>query len=147
MRISTSDGDGASLRSTIGREARAAGFDAVAFTTPDAIPLAAGRLREFVETGCHGSMEWMAETLEASPNLALAGATPYLRLFGIAVGGHYLANAALRGLDEGGPHAMQSVALARFFAENISVAGQGLAAVVTSGGHAVLEALPEAAPA
>jgi acyl-CoA dehydrogenase len=91
--------------------------------------------------------QWMVETLEGSPNLALAGATPYLRLFAITVGGHHLANAALKGLEQGGPHGMQAVALARFFAENISVAGQGLAAVVTSGGPAVLEALPEAAPA
>jgi acyl-CoA dehydrogenase len=90
--------------------------------------------------------QWMAETLEGSPNLALAGATPYLRLFGIALGGHYLANAALKGLDEGGPQGLKSVALARFFAENISVAGQGLAASVMSGGYAVLDAMPEAAP-
>ena len=91
--------------------------------------------------------QWMAETLEGSPNLALAGATPYLRLFGLAAGGHYLAQAALRGIEEGGPQGLQSVALARFFAENISVAGPGLAAIVTSGGPSVLEALPEAAPA
>jgi len=54
---------------------------------------------------------------------------------------------ALAALEEGGPHAMESVALARFFAENISVAAPGLAAIVTSGGHAVLGALPETAPA
>ena len=86
---------------------------------------------------------WMADAIEHSPNLALAGATPYLRLFGIAAGGHYLAKGALAGLDIGGPHAMESVALARFFSENISVAGPGLAAVVTSGGPSVLEAASE----
>ena len=48
----------------IGREARRAGFDAVAVTTPDAIPLAPARLREFVADGFHGSMGWIAETLE-----------------------------------------------------------------------------------
>jgi acyl-CoA dehydrogenase len=90
---------------------------------------------------------WMAEAVEHSPNLALAGATPYLRLFGLAAGGHYLAKGALSALEEGGPHAMESVALARFFAENISVAAPGLAAIVTSGGHAVLGALPETTPA
>jgi epoxyqueuosine reductase len=47
----------------IADEARQAGFDAVAVTTPDAIPLAAGRLREFVAQGLHGSMGWMEETL------------------------------------------------------------------------------------
>ena len=90
---------------------------------------------------------WMAEALEHSPSLALAGATPYLRLFGIAAGGHYLARGALAGLEEGGPHAMEAIALARFFAENIAVTAQGLAAQVTSGGQAVIGTLPELAPA
>jgi len=48
----------------IGREARLAGFDAVAVTRPDAIPLAPARLRQFVADSFHGSMEWIAETLE-----------------------------------------------------------------------------------
>lgn len=52
------------LRAFIEREARAAGFDAVGFTTPDAIPQAATRLAEFVALGRHGTMEWMAETVE-----------------------------------------------------------------------------------
>ena len=41
-----------------------AGFDAVAVTSPDAIPLAPARLAEFVADGFHGSMDWIAETLE-----------------------------------------------------------------------------------
>ncbi len=90
---------------------------------------------------------WMTDAIENSPNLALAGATPYLRLFGVAAGGHYLAKGALLGLEQGGPHAMEQVALARFFAENISVASQGLSAMVMSGGHAVLGSMPEGAPA
>ena len=52
------------LRQMIGREARLAGFDAVAVTAPDAIPLAPARLKEFVTEGYHGSMDWIAETLE-----------------------------------------------------------------------------------
>jgi len=57
------------LRAFIEREARAAGFDAVGFTTPDAVPHTANRLAEFVAQGRHGTMEWMAETFErrASP--------------------------------------------------------------------------------
>ncbi|HEX2840001.1 acyl-CoA dehydrogenase [Hyphomicrobium sp.] len=90
---------------------------------------------------------WMADAIENSPNLALAGATPYLRLFGLAAGGHYLAKGALLGLEQGGPHAMEQVALARFFAENISVASQGLSAIVMSGGHAVIGSMPETTPA
>ena len=71
MRTSTSDpstpGPGkprGTLRAFIESEARRAGFDAVAVTTPDAIPQAPERLRAFVESGQHGSMDWIAETLE-----------------------------------------------------------------------------------
>jgi epoxyqueuosine reductase len=51
------------LRAFVDREARRLGFDAVAVTTPDAIPQAAGRLAAFVAQGQHGTMDWMAETL------------------------------------------------------------------------------------
>ncbi len=46
------------------------GFDAVAVTRPDAIAEAGSRLGAFVEAGRHGTMEWMADTLErrANPN-------------------------------------------------------------------------------
>jgi acyl-CoA dehydrogenase len=44
---------------------------------------------------------------------ALAGATPYLRLFGLAAGGAYLARGALAGADPA------RVALCRFYAENL----------------------------
>jgi acyl-CoA dehydrogenase len=91
--------------------------------------------------------DWMVEAVEHTPNLALAGATPYLRLFALAAGGHYLAKGALHALEQGGPHAMESIALARFFAENISVTGPGLAAMVMSGGQSVIGALPELMPA
>ena len=51
------------LRSLLDREARRLGFSALAVTSPDATPLAAGRLATFVAQGHHGSMEWMEETL------------------------------------------------------------------------------------
>ncbi|HEV7253148.1 MAG TPA: tRNA epoxyqueuosine(34) reductase QueG [Mesorhizobium sp.] len=54
----------AKLRALFEREARKAGFDAVAVTSPDAVPLAAERLKEFVAAGRHGGMDWMAETLD-----------------------------------------------------------------------------------
>ncbi|MET2829887.1 tRNA epoxyqueuosine(34) reductase QueG [Mesorhizobium shangrilense] len=62
MRTSTSDAS--KLRALIDAEVHRAGFDAVAVTTPDAIPLAPARLAEFVADGFHGSMQWIAETLE-----------------------------------------------------------------------------------
>ncbi|TGT65901.1 tRNA epoxyqueuosine(34) reductase QueG [bacterium M00.F.Ca.ET.159.01.1.1] len=60
MRTSTSE----KLRALINAEARRAGFEAVAVTRPDTIPLAPARLAEFVSDGFHGSMEWIAETLQ-----------------------------------------------------------------------------------
>ncbi|WP_434724635.1 tRNA epoxyqueuosine(34) reductase QueG [Mesorhizobium sp. RIZ17] len=60
MRTSISE----TLRALIEAEARRAGFEAVAVTRPDAIPLAPARLAEFVSDGFHGSMDWIAETLQ-----------------------------------------------------------------------------------
>ena len=61
MRTSISE---SGLRQLIEREASRAGFAAIAVTRPDAIPLAPARLAQFVGEGLHGSMAWMAETLE-----------------------------------------------------------------------------------
>lgn len=47
----------------IDREAIRIGFNAVAITSPDAIPQAPARLAEFLADGFHGSMGWMSETL------------------------------------------------------------------------------------
>ena len=62
MRAAGAIADPARLRDIIDREAKKAGFDIVAVTTPDAIPLAPERLGQFVAEGLHGSMEWLAET-------------------------------------------------------------------------------------
>ncbi|MDX8467695.1 tRNA epoxyqueuosine(34) reductase QueG [Mesorhizobium sp. VK23B] len=60
----TSISDKTKLRALIDAEARRAGFEAIAVTRPDAIPLAPARLAEFVADGFHGSMDWIAETIE-----------------------------------------------------------------------------------
>lgn len=49
-------------------EAKAVGFDAVAFTTPDAIPQAPTRLRQYIADGHHADMAWMEETEERRAN-------------------------------------------------------------------------------
>ena len=79
---------------------------------------------------------WMGAALAKDPEAALAGATSYLKLFALAAGGHYLAKAALG--DGAGVGEVDSGAgtLARFFAEQISVAGPGLAAAIMEGGDA-----------
>jgi len=52
----------AALREELERRAGGAGFDVVGITSPDAIPQAAPRLREFLTKGRHGTMTWMAQT-------------------------------------------------------------------------------------
>ena len=47
------------LKAQLATWARAAGFDAVGVTRPDAIPVAAERLRAFLADGRHGDMGWM----------------------------------------------------------------------------------------
>jgi alkylation response protein AidB-like acyl-CoA dehydrogenase len=80
--------------------------------------------------------QWMSKTLQSKPEAALAGATPFLRLFSLAAGAHYLAKGALAAArDDGGS---SHIATARFFAENIAVAGPGLAQSVMSGAESVL---------
>ena len=82
---------------------------------------------------------WMLAHLEKDINQALAGATPYLRLFSIAAGGCLLAQQALAALrlntDTG-----SRVVLARFFAENIVVHAPALERAIVEGSGGVLAA-------
>ena len=68
---------------------------------------------------------------------ALAGATPYLRLFALAYGGALLARGALAA---NGDETEKWVALARFFAETCVGETTGLAAVVTEGAEGLRRA-------
>jgi acyl-CoA dehydrogenase len=82
---------------------------------------------------------WLLERVASAPNEALAGATPYLRLFGSTLGGCMLANEALaaRDLGEASGDAARYVTLARFFAENISVQAGALERTVMDSAEAV----------
>ncbi|HLG83630.1 MAG TPA: acyl-CoA dehydrogenase [Bradyrhizobium sp.] len=80
---------------------------------------------------------WLLERLATAPNDALAGATPYLRLFGATLGGCYLASEALAARTEQLGEAERYVALARFFAENVSVQAPSLEKTVTDGAETV----------
>ena len=82
---------------------------------------------------------WLLERVTSTPNDALAGATPYLRLFGSTLGGCMLAGEALavRDLGEAIGEPQRYVTLARFFAENISVQAGALEKTVTDGAEAV----------
>jgi acyl-CoA dehydrogenase len=85
--------------------------------------------------------KWLLERLSAAPNDALAGATPYLRLFGSTLGGCVLANEALAARDmDGAGDATRYVTLARFFAENIAVQAGALERTVIDSADSVTSA-------
>jgi len=90
-----------------------------------------------------GSLEraskWLLERVTSAPNDALAGATPYLRLFGSTLGGCMLAGEALaaKGNGEAGGDPQRYVTVARFFAENITVQAGSLEKTVTDSADAV----------
>ena len=84
---------------------------------------------------------WLLERLSSQPNEALAGATPYLRLFSSALGGCMLASEALAARNEAnGGDAQRYVTLARFFAETISVQAPSLEKTVTDSAESVMGA-------
>jgi hypothetical protein len=86
------------------------------------------RLAEAVESLTRAT-DWLLGKVGGAPDEALAGATPYLRLFGVASGGCALAEealAAVRLSPAGEANAPERMAIARFFAENVGVAARGL---------------------
>ena len=87
---------------------------------------------------------WIGGTLQKNPDAAMAGAVPYLRLFGLAAGGVYLAKGALaaaRGNSVG--NGQSAIALARFFAETQATAAAGLKDAVIGGAEATLALTPD----
>jgi len=92
----------------------------------------AARLGEAVES-LERATQWLLA--QKSSDAALAGATPYLRMFGNAAGGCMLADQALASLRAGDGAAR--TALARFFAENIAVQSSGLERSVTEGAESI----------
>src|SRR5579883_1064019 len=98
------------------------------------------RLGEAVEHLARATT-WLLARLEGEPDAALAGATSYLRLFGLAAGGCMLADEALAALRmTGNGDAPGRVAVARFFAENLATAAGGLATTITDGAGALAPA-------
>ncbi len=88
------------------------------------------RHRDAARRGCRqprARHRLAARALASRPDAALAGATPYLRLFGTTAGGCMLAGEALAAARQanGGVDKPGRIAIARFFAENIAVAGAG----------------------
>jgi alkylation response protein AidB-like acyl-CoA dehydrogenase len=110
--------------------------NAVRASNAPAFGATAARLGEAVDSLERATHWLLAKNSSAA---ALAGATPYLRLFGNAAGGCMLAEQALAALRDNGDGAGRT-ALARFFAENIAVQAQGLERTVTEGADSVTHA-------
>jgi alkylation response protein AidB-like acyl-CoA dehydrogenase len=101
-----------------------------------ALGWSAVRLGEAVES-LDRATGWLLARLDKETDSALAGATPYLRLFGFATGGCLLAKQALAALRLGADGAGRA-ALARFFAENFAVQAGALERTVTEGAPGVI---------
>ena len=101
--------------------------DQVAASNRPEFGATAARLRDSLDD-LEEATVWLQDVLrQGRMSEALAGATPYLRLFGLAAGGAYLAKAALAAVDA------DRTALCRFFAENLVSETGALRDRVTSG--------------
>jgi alkylation response protein AidB-like acyl-CoA dehydrogenase len=95
----------------------------------------AARLGEAVDS-LERATRWVLA--QKSSDAALAGATPYLRLFGNAAGGCMLAEEALASLRAG--DGVGRTVLARYFAENLAIQANGLERSVTEGADSIIDA-------
>ncbi|MCA3586565.1 MAG: acyl-CoA dehydrogenase [Methylocystis sp.] len=138
---------GETVKASIARYRAAA--EAVSRLNDPAFGKAGQRLREAVDC-LERATDWMLKTIAASPAEALAGATPYLRLFGLAAGGAYLAEAALAAREamqagESDPAHGRRIRDCRFFAENSASIAPGIEHAVVDGAQAVNSAYIDAA--
>jgi acyl-CoA dehydrogenase len=95
-----------------------------------------------------GAGDWLLDAYTRNIDEALAGATPYLELFGLVAGGWLMAESALAArtrLAEGAdpPFHQAKLITTRFFADNLLPHAPAYAAMVTNGARSTL-ALPEA---
>ena len=87
--------------------------------------------------------QWLLDVAGENQIDALAGATPYLRLFGVVAGGAMLARSALRAMESIGaggadPILADKLLVARFYAEQILPQAGGLATSISAGSGAIM---------
>jgi hypothetical protein len=109
---------------------------AVQATNDPALGTTGAKLAEAVDS-LDRATAWLLSKVDKEPQSALAGATPYLRLFGNAAGGCMLADEALASLRIADSQPAARVSIARFFAENIAVQASGLERAVTEAADSV----------
>jgi len=99
------------------------------------------RLKDAVDA-LERATHWLLGSQRNDLDAALAGATPYLRLFALAAGGALLAEEALAAmrLAGNGADAAGRTAIARFFAENLAVQAASLERTVVEAADSVTDA-------
>jgi hypothetical protein len=127
---------GATVKSYIGEIRRSVG--AVNAASTAGFGWTGVRIEEAVDS-LERTTSWLLGNQHNDLDTALAGATPYLRLFALAAGGALLAEEALAALRLAGNSADSAarVAIARFFAENVAVQARALERTVIEGAESV----------
>jgi len=97
------------------------------------------RAIEALESASHLVGSWLASGDER----ALAAATPFLRLFGLTVGGFGLARAALAARGRNAPHADANTRMLAYFSAMHLPQVAGLAAMVRDGSQAIIAVTPD----
>ena len=127
---------GATVKAYIGEIRRT--VEAVNATNDAAFGWTGVRLEDAVDS-LGRATDWLLGSQHNDLDMALAGATPYLRLFALAAGGALLAQEALaaKRLDGNGADATARTATARFFAENLAVQAGALERTVIEAADSV----------
>jgi hypothetical protein len=127
---------GATVTAYIGEIKRT--VEAVNATNDAAFGWTGVRLKDAVDA-LERATHWLLGSQRNDLDAALAGATPYLRLFALAAGGALLAEEALAAMRiaGNGADAAGRTAIARFFAENLAVQAASLERTVVEAADSV----------
>ena len=112
------------------------------------IRLVGTRLHEAVDA-LNGATKWLLSSANANQDDTLAGATPYIKLFGNVAGGFYLCRGAraafarLEDHDTDQSYFRSKIAIAAFYAENYLTEAAGLALAVRAGAARLARLEPE----
>jgi 3-(methylthio)propanoyl-CoA dehydrogenase len=88
--------------------------------------------------------EWMLRTARKDPNAILAGSSPYLRMWGLVLGGWLMARSALAApAAEDREVADTQLVLARFYAEQLLPQAAGLLGAATAGAEDLFALTPQ----
>lgn len=127
--------DGGAAMRTLLDDVRTTARDARDTNQPQLVAIA-----DHLETAA-GALEsatvWMIATMGSARDVALSGATNYLRLAGDVVGGCLLTRAALSEIGAAGQDADKSVALAAYFAEDTLSRAPAAVASITRASQAL----------